>query len=156
MLTIVTAIAVGIVTGTLSRFVLHSLASTITCGVLATIVTLVLLMRHFGRKVQPLVEDATLHLQAGRRELALKALREGLSYRNWHPMLEGQLRAQIGALHYVTGDLDQAIDELRRAASRPSWEAKAFLACAHFKKRNEDDMKKAFETAVKVGKKEGI
>jgi tetratricopeptide (TPR) repeat protein len=157
VLTILSALLSGFAVAALFRLLhlVHTTAGAITPGVLATLITAVLLLRRFGKKVQPIVEEAQRHLQGGRRELALKSLRAGLAYRRWHPLLEGQLRTQIGALQYASGELDAAVTELRRAASRP-WESKAFLGCAYFKKRDEEAMKKAFETAVKVGKGDGL
>ncbi len=103
----------------------------------------------------PVVDEAQRHLQGGRRELGLKSLRAGLRWKSWHPLLESQLRTQIGALLYDSGDLDGALVELKHASKRP-WESRAFLACAHFKKHNENEMKRAFEDAVKVGEKDGL
>jgi Flp pilus assembly protein TadD len=156
-LTIVTALLSGLVVGGLFRVthLVHTTAGAITPAVIAALVAAVLLMRRAGKKIQPLVEEAQRHMQGGRRELALKSLRAGLEHRRWHPLLEAQLRTQIGALLYANQDLDGAIDELTRAANRP-WESPAFLGCAHFKKRNEEPMKKAFERAIKSGAKDSL
>ena len=70
-------------------------------------------------------------------------------------MLEPQLRTQIGLLLYQQGDMDAAIVELERGASRP-WESPAFLGCAYYKKRDDEKMTTAFEKAVKAGEKEGL
>jgi tetratricopeptide (TPR) repeat protein len=157
MLTILLSLVAGAVVGGLFRVtnLVHTIPGAITPAVLATIVAVVLLMRRAGKKINPVVEEAQRHLQGGRRELALKSLRAGLAYRHWHPLLEGQLRTQIGALLYASNDIDGAITELERASKRP-WEAPAFLGCAHFKKRNEDAMVKAFEKAIKSGAKDGL
>ncbi|HZS41719.1 MAG TPA: hypothetical protein VFF06_33040 [Polyangia bacterium] len=157
MLTILCALLSGLVVGGIFRLshLVHSTAGAITPAVIATVVAAVLLLRRAGKKIQPIVEEAQRHLQGGRRELALKSLRAGLQHRVWHPLLESQLRTQIGALLYASSDLDGAIAELARASSRP-WESPAFLGCAHFKKRNEEPMKKAFEKAIKVGDKESL
>lgn len=157
MLTILCALVSGVAVAALFRLshLVHSTAGAITPGVIAALVTAVLIMRWVGKRIQPVVEEAQRHLQGGRRELALKALRAGLANRLWHPLLEGQLRAQIGALQYASGDVDGAIAELSRAASRP-WESKAYLGAAYFKKHNEEGMKKAFEKAVKIGKGDGL
>jgi tetratricopeptide (TPR) repeat protein len=157
MLTILVALAIGAaVSGAFAvGHLVHTTGGAVLPGILAAIVALILLLRRMGKKITPLVEEAQRHIQGGRRELALKSLRSGLQLRHWHPMLEPQLRVQIGALLYASGDLDGAIAELNRASNRP-WEAKAFLACAQFKKRNEEAMVKAFNKAVKSGAKEGL
>jgi hypothetical protein len=158
MLTFVLSFFIGAAVAAVFKLgnLVHSPWGVLLPGFFATLIALVLLMRRAGKKVMPLVEDAQRHMQAGRKELALKSLRDGLQFKNWQPMLEGQLRTQIGAILYASGDLEGAIDELEHASSRP-WEAQAFLGCAHFKKKAPDaPMVKAFEKAVKSGKKDSL
>lgn len=157
MLSIVVAILSGVVVGALFRLthLVHSFAGTILPGVLATIVAAIFLFRRVSAMVNPVVEEAQRHLQGGRRELALKSLRDGLRFGRWHPMLEPQLRTQIGLLLYDQGDIDAAIAELKRASARP-WESPAFLGCAYYKKRDDGNMIAAFEKAVKGAEKEGL
>lgn len=157
MLSILVAILSGVVVGAAFRLsgVTHSVAGAITPGVIATVIAVIFLMRRIGKMINPVVEEAQRHMQGGRRELALKSLRDGLRFKGWHPLLEPQLRTQIGLLLYDQGDTDEAIEELKRASSRP-WESPAFLGCAYFKKRDEAAMAKAFEKAVKVGEKDDL
>jgi tetratricopeptide (TPR) repeat protein len=157
VLSIVVAIASGLFVGALFRLtgVTHSIAGAVTPGVIATIIAVIFLMRRIGKMINPVVEEAQRHLQGGRRELALKSLRDGLRFRLWHPLLEPQLRTQIGLLLYDEGKTDEALEELKHASSRP-WESPAFLGCAYFKKREEGPMAKAFEKAVKVGEKDDL
>jgi Flp pilus assembly protein TadD len=157
VLTIVVALLFGAAVGGLFGLthLVHSVAGAVTPAVVAALGTAVLLVRRIGKRVTPLVEETQRHLAAGRRELALKALRSGLEHRHWHPLLAGQLRAQIGALHYAAGELDAAVSELEHASPRP-WESRAFLGCAYFKRRDEAKMRRAFETAVRVGKKDSL
>jgi|SRR5579871_343861 len=156
MLTIVFALfAAAAVTGGLKLAFPHSSWSLIFPFVVAFIGATALSLRRVGKKLEPLVKQAEKHLLGGRRELALKSLREGLPMQKWHPMIAGQLRAQIGALHYDTGDLDEAEAELSRASRWP-WTSRALLGCVYFKRRNPEKMKKAFETAVRTGAKEPL
>ncbi len=157
MLSIVLAIVSGVAVGALFRLthVVHSTAGAITPGVIAMIVAAVIILRRIGKLINPVVEEAQRHLQGGRRELALKSLRDGLRFKAWHPLLAAQLHTQIGLLLYDQGDLDGALGELKQASSRP-WESPAFLGCVYFKKRDEAGMVKAFEKAVKVGDKDDL
>ena len=157
MLSIVVALLSGVVVAALFRVtgVSHSVAGAITPGVIAMVVAVIFLMRRVGKMINPVVEEAQRHLSGGRRELALKSLRDGLRFERWHPLLAPQLRTQIGLLLYDQGDIDGAINELARASKRP-WESRAFLGCAYFKKREEAKMAKAFEKAVKVGDKDDL
>jgi tetratricopeptide (TPR) repeat protein len=156
VLTIITSLFFGFAVGAVFRLALvHSLAAAIAPAIIAVIAAMILIMRRVGKQVQPVVEEAQRHLQGGRRELALKSLKQALGFQRWHPLLAGQIHAQIGALHYANADYDEAITELERASARP-WEAKAFLGCAYFKKHDEKGLKKAFDIAVRVGKKESL
>jgi tetratricopeptide (TPR) repeat protein len=156
VLTIIASLFLGFAVGAGFRLLLvHSLAAAIAPGIITVIGAMILIMRAVGKKVQPTVEEAQRHLQGGRRELALKSLKQALGHKAWHPLLAGQIHAQIGALEYAGGNYDAAIAELEKASPRP-WESKAFLGCAYFKKHDEKGLKKSFETAVRVGKKEGL
>ena len=114
MLSIVVAVLSGVVVSALFRLtgLSHSIAGAITPGVIAMIVAVIFLMRRVGGMINPVVEEAQRHLQGGRRELALKSLRDGLRFERWHPLLAPQLRTQIGLLLYDQGDNDGAVAEL--------------------------------------------
>ena len=157
MLSIFVAVLSGVIVGALFRLthVVHTTAGAITPGVIALVVVAILMFRRIGKLINPIVEEAQRHIKGGRNDMALKSLRDGLKHKAWHPLLETQLRTQIGLMLYSTGDTDGALEELKRGSSRP-WESPAFLGCAHFKKRNEEAMKKAFDKAIKVGDKESL
>ena len=157
MLTVLIAFVFGVFVTTLVRLfhLVHTTAGAILPGVVAMLGSSFFLFRRVGKLVTPLVEEAQRHVQGGRRELALQKLREGLRFARWQPLLGGQLHMQLGVLQYVSGDLDAALAELQQTGNRP-WEGPAFLACVHYKKRNDEAMQKAFERAVKTGKKESL
>jgi hypothetical protein len=157
VLSILVALIPGVLVGALFRLthIVHSTAGAILPGIVAFLIAAVVLLRRAGKQVNPLIEEVQRHLTGGRRELALKTLRDGLKHRLWYPTLEGQLRMQIGLLLYDQGDTDAALAELKRGSSRP-WESPAFLGCAYFKKRDEAGMKPAFERAVRAGEKDGL
>jgi tetratricopeptide (TPR) repeat protein len=157
VLSILVAVLSGVAVGALFRLshVVHTAAGAITPGVIALVVVAIIMFRRIGKLINPVVEEAQRHLQGGRNELALKSLRDGLKYKAWHPLLESQLRTQIGLLLYSQGDIDGALPELERGSSRP-WESPAFLGCAYFKKRDEAGMTKAFDKAVKIAPKEPL
>lgn len=158
MWTILISIGVGALVGLVVRVsgILHSSAGAIVPAVIAMLATLILLFRRISQQISPVIEDAQKHLQGGRREMALAALRGGLRWTKWHPLLEPQLRTQIGALLYDSQDIDGAIEELKRGGKTP-WESRAFLGAAYFKqKRSPELMVKAFESAAKPGEKDDL
>ncbi len=156
MLTIVLALLSALaVTGALKLAFVHSTWSLLFPFLVTLVAVAVLLMRRMSQRLEPLIEETQRHLAGGRRELALKSLREGLRFGLWHPLVAAQLRAQIGELQYALGDLDQAEAELAQSSRWP-WTSRALLGCVYFKKHETDKMKRAFEVAVKVGDKEAL
>lgn len=157
MWTLFVSLAIGAAVGGTLRAteLVHSWPGAILPGVLVALIAAILLFRRVAGRIGPVVEDAQRHLQGGRREMALSTLREGLRWGKWHPLLEGQLRSQIGALLYDSQDYDGAIVELSRASKTP-WEARGFLAAAYFKKHEDAPMVKAFEDASKAGEKDDL
>jgi tetratricopeptide (TPR) repeat protein len=155
--TLIISLLAGVAVSLLVGFthLVHSLAGTILPGVAVAIAAAIFLFRRVSRLTMPAVEEAQRHLSAGRRELGMQRLRDTLQLGRWHPLLAGQIHAQMGALLYDSGDLDGAISDLSRASKRP-WESRAFLACAYFKKKEEAAMKRAFEDAIKVGDKDSL
>lgn len=157
MWTLLISLLVGIAVGGGLRAteLIHSTAAALLPGALAAVVAAIFLFRRVAGRISPIIEGAQKHLQGGRREMALAALREGLRWRRWHPFLEPQLRTQIGALLYDQKDYDGAVVELVRGAKSP-WESRAFLACAYFKRHEDGPMIKAFEDAAKAGEKDDL
>jgi tetratricopeptide (TPR) repeat protein len=156
MLSFVVAILAGLLTGTLFHFGFpQSVASMIIPGLVAFGGAAVLLLRWSGSKVEPMLKAAEKHITGGRRELALKTIRDGMALGKWNPFLPGQLRVQVGVLEYAAGNFDAAEAELSKASKYP-WLSRAYLGCVYFKKREPEKMKKAFDDAVKVGEKEGV
>lgn len=161
MYTIVIAALSGLVAGEASYLLLGALLKhakaweAVLIGLTVAIVGAVLLLRRAGAQLDPLMKTVEKHITGGRRELALKALRDGMVLGKWNPLLPAQLRVQIGIMEYVAGNLDVAEEELGKASRYP-WLSRAYLGCVHFKRRNEEAMKKAFEDAIKVGEKEGV
>ena len=157
MWTIFISLGVGSLVGLVVRLsgLLHSSAGALVPAVIAALVTAIFLFRRISQQISPVVEEAQKHLQGGRREMALASLRSGLRWSKWHPLLEPQLRTQIGALLYDSQDVDGAIEELKRGGKNP-WESRAFLGAAYFKKREPELMVKAFEDAAKAGEKDDL
>lgn len=157
MLTLALSLLVGALVGGLvfASGLVHSAVGAILPGVLAMLGVAFFLLRRSGQFISGLVDEAGAHMKGGRKELAMRSLREGLKYSRWNPLLEGQLRAQIGILLYASNDLEGSIKELEQSTRR-MWEARAYLGCAYYKKKNDEGMKRAFDDAIKAGEKDGL
>lgn len=127
----------------------------IVIGLAAAVVVAVVLLRRVSKRLDPMMKTVEKHITGGRRELALKTLRDGMALGRWHPLLPSQLRVQLGVIEYVGGDLERAEEELSKASRWP-WLSRAYLGCVYFKRREEKKMRAAFDTAIRVGDKEGI
>jgi tetratricopeptide (TPR) repeat protein len=148
-------LAALLVSGLLSATRLLSPAGSILPGALVFVGVVLLLLRRTSQRIEPLVKEAEKHIAGGRAELALQTLDRGLHWGRWHPLIPAQLRSMIGTLQFDLGRLEEAEENLARAIRWP-WITKALLGVVYFKRREEPKMIKAFETAVKVGKKEPL
>jgi tetratricopeptide (TPR) repeat protein len=156
MLSLLIALASALAVGVLFKVtVINSYWGVVPPSLIALVVVAALLFRRAAAKLEPVLKGVEKHIVGGRRELALKLLRDSLVLGRWHPLLPGQLRVQLGALEYAAGNLDAAEAELAKASRYP-WLSRAYLGCVYFRKHDAERMKKAFETAIKVGDKEGI
>jgi hypothetical protein len=156
MLSIVVSLVAAVAVSALFKLTfIKSWAGVIVPGAIAMIAVMALLFRRAAHRLEPLMKQVERHLAGGRRELAMKTMRDGLPLGRWHPLLPGQIHAQLGIMDYVAGEFDDAERELSRASRWP-WMSRAYLGCVYFKKRDGKNMRAAFNTAVKVGAKEGI
>jgi tetratricopeptide (TPR) repeat protein len=122
---------------------------------LVTIGAYFLLARRILKKLEGLFEAAQKELMAQHFEKATQVLQSGFSMAPWQFMVSAQLHSQIGVLYYVRQDFEAALPHLEMSWSR-HWVARAMLAISHYRKRDLDAMKKVFENAVGVSKKEGL
>lgn len=133
----------------------HAISGLIVWGLAGFVASFILLTRRAAKKIEPLMAEAQKHLQAGRLEKSVEVLQSGFGAARWHPLLPGQLEAQIGILLYVAGKADEALPHLQKS-SRFVWIAKAMLGCYWFKKKELQKMRAPFESAVRTGKKESL
>jgi tetratricopeptide (TPR) repeat protein len=133
----------------------HSLSALLVWGLTTAVASFILIGRRAAKRIEPLMADSQKHIQAGRIDKAVETLSAGFKVGRWHPLLPGQIEAQVGILLYVAGRADEALPHLERA-SRFVWVAKAMLGCHWFKKKEPEKMRAPFERAVRTGKKESL
>jgi len=156
MYTILVSLLVGALAGVGIRLSgVHSIAGAIFPGVLVALAAAIFLFRRISTRITPIMEEAQKHMQGRRMDMALQTMRDGLRWTKWHPLLEPQLRTQIGMLLYLQEKFDEALPELKRGTSQ-QWESRAYLACLYFKRREPEPMVKAFEDAAKAGEKDEL
>jgi hypothetical protein len=133
----------------------HSISALLVWGLAGFTASFIVLGRRAAKRVEPLMAEAQKQLGAGRIEKAVETLRSGFVVARWHPLLPGQLHAQIGLLLYVAGKPDEALADLQ-AASRFVWVAQAMLGCCFFKKKEYGKMRGPLDKAVRSGKKDSL
>ncbi len=86
---------------------------------------------------------------------AVAVLEDGYKWSRWSPFVEGQLAGQVGTLYFIDKRFEAAQPHLEKSSAR-NWVAKAMLGVIWYKRKNEEEMKKAFESAVKYSGKESL
>ncbi|MBN1142641.1 MAG: hypothetical protein JXB25_12735 [Deltaproteobacteria bacterium] len=114
-----------------------------------------LMSRVFIKKLTAIMENAEKDIQAGRTEKAIKTLEGGLKYRNWQLYVDSQIRSQIGMIYYLKRDFRTAFDYLQKGFTR-NWAGMGMLAICYMKRNKPKEMKKTFEKALSLTRKEPL
>jgi tetratricopeptide (TPR) repeat protein len=124
-------------------------------GLLVAVGGYLVLGRRVMKGLQAVMDEAQKELQAQRFEKAIAALESGFQWSRWQFLVDAQIHSQLGVLRYVRKEFDEALPHLEKSFSR-HWVARGMLACLRYKKKDLDGMRKVFEGAVKVSKKESL
>ncbi len=130
-------------------------AGAVVPGAIATTAAYLLLARRSWKQLEALFEGVQRELAAQHYEKAIQALERGFALAPWQFLVASQLHSQLGVLHYVRKDFDEALPHLEKSFSR-HWIARGMLAVSRYRARDIAGMEKTFEDAVKANKKEGL
>ncbi len=156
MYNLLIAIAVGVaVSAALALGTELGLVAAIFPGVLALAVVYFVLARRTWKRLEALFEGMQREVQAQKFDKAIQTLQGGFVLAPWQFLVASQLHSNIGILKYLRQDLDGSVPHLEKSFSR-NWIARGMLGVARYRKRDVDGMKKVFDQAVKVNKKEGV
>jgi len=109
--------------------------------------------RRHSKAVEALMEELQREIQQQRVPNAIRMLQGAYGHANWVFMLKGQLDGQIGTLHYIQKDFDDALPLLEKAWVK-HWVAKGMLAAHQFRRHKADDAMTTLEAAIAASKKE--
>ncbi|MFK7740440.1 MAG: tetratricopeptide repeat protein [Planctomycetota bacterium] len=115
-------------------------------------VTWILIARSIGKKIQPAMHQVQRQMEQGHAKLALQTLEDMLPMGKWVPMLEGQVRAQMGQLAFHTGDKQRGIELLEKSSLR-NGDARLLLASIRHKSGEVDRALSILDLAAKVNRK---
>ena len=155
MLTLILAALTAVVlfTGT---FLAFDVISGVVVGLLGGVAVGVLLLRRTRKPIEAGMKEVEAHMKNQRFEKALAALEAMRATARWQPGLQGSVEAQIGMVRYAhMREFEAARPHLEKSHPKV-WQAWAMLGAAHFKKERWDEMRAAFEKAVKRNKKEAM
>ncbi|WP_373045039.1 tetratricopeptide repeat protein [Vulgatibacter sp.] len=125
-------------------------------GLIAFAATYVVLAQRAMKEIGRISEQAQKEMMAQKLDRALDTFRSGFPLAKRQFLVGPILHANVGTLLYVKRDFEAARPHLEQGFSR-NYLAKAMLGAYLFKKGADvGEMKKAFETAVKHGKKDGL
>jgi tetratricopeptide (TPR) repeat protein len=152
-------LAISLSSGTALFFILTYLTGYYQWGIVGALALIFalnyILSKRIMRKLEDLMAQVTRELQNQRFDKAIKALKAAYPLANWQFFVKPQLQAQIGTIHYIKKEPDEAMEYLRQGFSK-HWVAMGMLAILYMKKGDKDSMVKTFEKAVKATPKEGL
>ena len=153
MYNLLISLAIGLISGGLVAFSpLGIWGGAIVC-LLVIAAAFIISTRIVMKKVSAIMDVVQKDLQANRPEKAIKVLESALVYTPWQFYLKGQIRSQIGMIHFLRRDFSTAFEFLKEGFIR-NWPAMGMLAVTYMKKSKSTLMIDTFEKAVAANKKE--
>ena len=127
-------------------------------AVLVAIITYFVLARRSFKKLEKLMTDASkvLNNNPPKFEKAIGILKQGYKLNRWQIGVKSQVSAQIGMILFLKKDNKEAAEYLNESKELAHWMAAAMLGVIYFKQKKYDEMKSAFEVAVKKSSKETL
>lgn len=164
MINLVLSLAVGFAVVAGVRLAGFSMVAAIIPGTLALVGCLFLLGRRVFTKLQAVNAAVQAELQTlsgnpkehkAKVDKVVKLLEAALPLGQWQFLVAEEIWGQIGIIRYVFKDLPGAEAAFAKASNR-NYLAKAMQGALHYQRKEQPQMVKAFEDAVKAGKKAGL
>lgn len=164
MFNLLIALAAGFATAVIVKLLGFSVVAGVIPGSLVFIGLFVVLGRRTFLQLQKVVQEVQVELssmtpnkkeQQAKADKAVKMLEAALPLGKWQFLVEGEVWGQIGMIKHLFKDYDGAMVAFLKTGSR-NYFAKAMQASIFFQKKDFAAMEKAFEDAVKHGKKESL
>ena len=161
MINLVLSLAISVAVMVAVRAAGLSMVAGIIPATIALIASLFVLGRRVFNKLQAVNAQVQAELQTlsgnpkehkAKVEKVVKMLEGALPLARWQFLVEEEIWGQIGIIRYVFKDLPGAEAAFKKAGSR-NYLAKAMQGALHFQRKETPEMIKAFEDAVKSGKK---
>ncbi|MFT6399610.1 MAG: tetratricopeptide (TPR) repeat protein [Bradymonadia bacterium] len=164
MLNLLISLGAGFAVGALFALLFSGWGYGVIPGLIVAVIVFVVL----GRRVLKDVQERMARVQRiltpknpnkatkPRIDDAVAVLQEGIDkWAPWQFFVEGQVCGQIGMLYYLDKRFDLAQEPLEKSSPR-NWISKAMLGAIYYRRKRPEDMKAAFEDAVKYSPKESL
>lgn len=122
-------------------------------GLVVATAIFVVIARLVLKKITAIMDVVQKDLQANRPEKAIRMLETGLAYSRWQFFVKGQIRSQIGMIHFLRREFTTAFEYLKDGFIR-NWAGMGMLAVTYMKRNKSELMIKTFENAVAANRKE--
>ncbi len=164
MVNLLIALGGGLLVSIVIKLAGFSLVAGIIPGTIVFLGAYIVLARRTFAKVQEVMEQVKAEFNAMpptpkeqkvRAEKAIKLLEGALPLSKQQFLIESELHAQIGMIHYLFKNQDAAMASFAKTTER-SYLARAMQAAILFQRKDYPGMQKSFEAAVKHGKKDGM
>ena len=114
-----------------------------------------LLAKLIMKKITAIVEASSVELTKGQFSRAIIVLEKGFKYKFRHPFFASQLNSQIGVTYYYKRDFKRAEEYLKKGIAS-HYIGQCILGILYMKKKDPENMKKAFKAATRASRKESI
>ncbi len=109
-----------------------------------------------NKKLEARMPDVEGALGAQKPDVAIKILEDLRALDRWQPTAGLAIDGQIGTILYAHKQDPEAARPYLEKTIPKNWYAKAMLGAYHYRRKDDDEMRKVFEKAVKSNKKEGM
>jgi predicted Zn-dependent protease len=127
-----------------STLLVHPWYAGVIPGLIALLITYVLMARRSGKRFQAIADRAVKEFQANRMASGTKILEQGFKLANWQFFIGPQIHGQLGMLSYMQRDWKKARVHLDQSWRR-DWRARSMLAALDHRQSKKDSALKRMD-----------
>lgn len=155
MLTLLLAIATGLVFGCIGFLIYPSYILASIMFVISFIAFNFLMSRYFMKKLTAVFNSCEKDLKVGKTDLAIEKIKQGYKLAKWQFLVNRQIDSQIGIILYANKRFDEALPYLKKTMKN-NYMAMGMLGAYYYKNKNYAEMKKTMAAAVKASSKDSF
>jgi tetratricopeptide (TPR) repeat protein len=127
-------------------------------AVLVTAIVYYLLAKRVFKQLESILTKAAKSLQSmpPKFDLAVSEMEKAYALAPLQIGVRSQIDSQIGVVYFLQQKFDKAMPYLAKSLGWGHWLGGAMLAVIHYKKKNQEEMRKTMDIVVKRGKKQAL